>query len=233
MSINFPTSLDSLTNPAPGDVVASALIGKLADAVEALEAKVGVDSSAVTTSLDYKVAHVSTGVDYGSVPASANGFKAWNYDPQFLVSSTNTLTLGTMYVMKLYAGQALTLTKGWVRNASNAVTPTHFYGALYSSAGALLAQSSDSVSQLGSGGPKFFTFSSTAVSAGVFYFGFWLTAAGSMDMAALNDLNGYGNTNLAAGSYRFSTADTGLSTTAPSTIGTMTSAVKPIWCAVS
>lgn len=59
MAINFPTSLDSLTNPASGDSLTSpSHAGQHADAndaIEALQAKVGVNSSSVSTSLDYKV----------------------------------------------------------------------------------------------------------------------------------------------------------------------------------
>lgn len=59
MAINFPTSLDALTNPASGDSLTSpSHAGQHADAndaIEALQAKVGVNSSAVSTSLDYKV----------------------------------------------------------------------------------------------------------------------------------------------------------------------------------
>jgi hypothetical protein len=61
MATNFPASLDSLTNPAAGDSLSSpshsAQHANVNDAVEALQAKVGVDSSAVTGSLDYKVAN--------------------------------------------------------------------------------------------------------------------------------------------------------------------------------
>ena len=61
MATNFPTSLDSLTNPAAGDSLSSpshaAQHSNVNDAVEALQAKVGVDGSAVTGSLDYKVAN--------------------------------------------------------------------------------------------------------------------------------------------------------------------------------
>jgi hypothetical protein len=61
MATNFPTSLDSLTNPAAGDSLSSpshsAQHANVNDAVEALQAKVGVDGSAVTSSLDYKVAN--------------------------------------------------------------------------------------------------------------------------------------------------------------------------------
>jgi len=48
-----PTSSDSLSSPSH-----SAQHANVNDAVEALQAKVGVDSSAVTSSLDYKVAQL-------------------------------------------------------------------------------------------------------------------------------------------------------------------------------
>jgi hypothetical protein len=62
MAINFPTSLDNFTNPSASDTLDSPTAphatqhSDLNDAVEALQAKVGADSSAVTTSHDYKIA---------------------------------------------------------------------------------------------------------------------------------------------------------------------------------
>ena len=56
MATNFPTSLDALTNPTSGNTLASPdHAGQHAnanDAIEALQAKVGVNSSAVATSID-------------------------------------------------------------------------------------------------------------------------------------------------------------------------------------
>jgi len=64
MATNFPTSLDSLTNPSGTDSMSSpSHAGQHAnanDAIEALQAKVGIDSSAVTTSLDYKVGNLES-----------------------------------------------------------------------------------------------------------------------------------------------------------------------------
>ena len=61
MATNFPTSLDSFTNPSSSSTLDSpshaAQHSNVNDAVEALQAKVGVDGSAVTGSLDYKVAN--------------------------------------------------------------------------------------------------------------------------------------------------------------------------------
>ena len=59
MATGFPSSLDALTNPLSTDALTSPSHADqhadVNDAVEALQAKVGVTASAVTTSLDYKV----------------------------------------------------------------------------------------------------------------------------------------------------------------------------------
>ena len=65
MAISFPTSLDSLTNPSALDKENSATVPHASqhsssnDAIEALEAKLGIDSSAVTSSVDYFLKHSS------------------------------------------------------------------------------------------------------------------------------------------------------------------------------
>lgn len=62
--INFPTTLDTLTNPTSGNTLNSpdhaGQHSDVNDIVEALEAKVGVNSSAVTTSHDYKLSAVTS-----------------------------------------------------------------------------------------------------------------------------------------------------------------------------
>jgi hypothetical protein len=69
MATNFPGGLDALTNPTSSDNLDSAAVlhdvqhANANDAIEAIQAKVGIDSSAVTTSLDYKLAHLP--VEFG------------------------------------------------------------------------------------------------------------------------------------------------------------------------
>lgn len=77
MTANFPTSLDVFTTPSGTSTLGGStpnhttLHTNTGDAVEALEAKVGVDGSAVTTSLDYKVANrVQVAGDIGGTAAS-------------------------------------------------------------------------------------------------------------------------------------------------------------------
>ena len=61
MTTSFPTGLDALTNPTGSSSLTSpdhaGQHTDANDAIEALQAKVGVNGSAVTTSLDYKIAN--------------------------------------------------------------------------------------------------------------------------------------------------------------------------------
>jgi hypothetical protein len=62
MATNFPTSIDALVNPIATDSLATVNHAEqhanANDAIEALEAKVGVTNSAVTSSLDYRVRNI-------------------------------------------------------------------------------------------------------------------------------------------------------------------------------
>ena len=64
MSITYPTTKDSLTNPSGTDTLSGVdhadQHSDVNDAIEALETKVGVDSSAVVTSLDYLIKSASS-----------------------------------------------------------------------------------------------------------------------------------------------------------------------------
>lgn len=65
MSTNFPTSLDSYTAKVDGtDYPQAAHINNPQDAIVALETKVGIDSSAVATSLDYLLKNTTGGHDH-------------------------------------------------------------------------------------------------------------------------------------------------------------------------
>ena len=75
MATSFPTGLDALTNPTSADGLNSPdHAGQHADAndaIEALEAKVGVNGSAVVTSLDYKITNINaSNLTSGTVPTA-------------------------------------------------------------------------------------------------------------------------------------------------------------------
>lgn len=79
MTIGFPTTLDNFTNPTPADnlntptVLHSTQHANLNDVVEALEAKVGVNGSLVTASLDYKVTQLEASTHAAVTIGTANG----------------------------------------------------------------------------------------------------------------------------------------------------------------
>jgi len=95
MSISFPTSLDSLPNPIGTDLLENATLAldhdqqhsNANDAIEALEAKVGINSSAVTTSHDYKLSAVTS-----SAKALTSGTSTQSVTGLTLVSPTLSLT---------------------------------------------------------------------------------------------------------------------------------------------
>lgn len=66
MTTLYPTALDNLSNPNPTDITGvfghAALHSNENDAIEAIQAKVGINGSAVTTTHDYKLSEV-TGSD--------------------------------------------------------------------------------------------------------------------------------------------------------------------------
>lgn len=97
MATNFPTSLDSLTNPISTDKLNSpshaSQHANANDAIEALQAKVGVNSSAVTTTLDYKVTQVEGKVlpAGGAKDQVLTKSSATNYDVAWVDSAVDIL----------------------------------------------------------------------------------------------------------------------------------------------
>lgn len=230
MAINFPTSLDTTSQPSAGQVVDSARIAKLIQMVEALEAKVGADSSAVSSSLDYKVAHASSSSEGGTWPASAQGFKCYSFDPAAISTGAQTLVTGTAYVCGLYMPVASNVTNLYCINTNTGAT-TNAFMALYSGAGALLQTSSNQGGAMGAAGLKTFPVSSQAVPVGLFYVILWMSTA--LNIACTAGVDGFMNINLSVANSRYATANTGLTTTAPGTIGTKTAMAKAFWAGVS
>lgn len=95
MAITYPTTLDSLSNPTSTDLLENANAAldhdvqhsNANDAIEALEAKVGANSSAVTTSHDYKLSAVTS-----TAKALTSGTSTQSVTGLTLVSPVLTLT---------------------------------------------------------------------------------------------------------------------------------------------
>lgn len=132
MSITFPTTLDTFTNPAATDTEdASAALyhdvqhSNVNDAVVALQAKVGIDSSAVTSSHDYKLAHLNaTNIDNGTLPIARIGANVVTMaklvratDGQVIVGQTAADS-----IYKTLSGDATLAASGALTVANSAIT---------------------------------------------------------------------------------------------------------------
>ena len=150
MATNFPASLDSLTNPSSSDSLNSpshsAQHANSNDAIEALQAKVGADSSAVTSSLDYKVAQLETlGTATAFTPSwtnltPGNATETWYYTQvndlilvqgQTLFGSTTSITgavqmnhpIGSAIVENMIIGHSYCVGGGDLRIGMSQATP--------------------------------------------------------------------------------------------------------------
>lgn len=94
--VNFPTSLDVLTNPAGGTALAgshAAQHGAANDILEALEAKLGIGASTPTTVGDILTVIASGQTAYRALPVSTNICINGNYDVwQRTVAAAQTCT---------------------------------------------------------------------------------------------------------------------------------------------
>lgn len=119
MPTSFPGSLDALVNPTAADTKDSATVphaGQHAnanDAIEALEAKVGVDGSAVTTSLDYhaKVALPKGVLGYSTATVDQTGIST----ETDLTGLSKAVTVGTgrLVVIEVQVNAARTVADGY------------------------------------------------------------------------------------------------------------------------
>ena len=147
MSTNFPTALDALTNPTPTDYLNSpSHAGQHAnanDSIEALEAKVGIDGSAVTTSHSYKIASLETflsevtGVDKAvgktatqtltnktiDTPIITGGIKGWDE----WIPTSESVSYSAVQTITVSSALAALLQKGAKIKLTNNSTVKYFY----------------------------------------------------------------------------------------------------------
>lgn len=106
MAVNYPTSLDTFTNPTAGDYLDSPAVlhtaqhGNLNDAVEELEKKVGITNSADTTSHEYKINKFSGGeANYVPKKNTATAYDVtWKFESEYSLDDTIAPVGGTLTI---------------------------------------------------------------------------------------------------------------------------------------
>lgn len=138
MATVFPANLDNFTNPAPTDTLGTAVGGRthsqqhddLNDAVEALEARVGVTGSVVGTSLTNRIAVLEAAGSAGpktllipnAAQAMSNPAVAYAgrlFTPSANMSLTKLITFANLSQLANYGAAVITISGGNVATISN------------------------------------------------------------------------------------------------------------------
>jgi hypothetical protein len=103
MPTTYPTTLDVFTNPSTTDPLTSpphaSQHANANDAIHALEVKVGVNGSAVTTSLDYLFSHLAVGQVSGAAPLASPALTGTPTAPTASVGTNTTQLATTAFVL--------------------------------------------------------------------------------------------------------------------------------------
>lgn len=162
-----------------------------------------------------------------------NGFTSWNYDPIAWQGSGSPVS-GAMNVIKL-ALPAGTVTNLHLLDGGGAGAGiTNAHCALYNSAGALLSDSANLTAGWNASNVRTFVLvTPQVVTAGVYYAGFWISAATTPSL--IRSTTGTPvNVNTSGATLRAATTtDVGLTTTAPATLGGKTASNFTYWVGAS
>lgn len=193
----------------------------------------------------------SSGVEYKTsatdptnetTPAN-HGFKAWSMDPAYVVNNQIVPASGTLQVVRLYnqSTSAISLSATYVFMVTVGATLTNVGFGIWDSTGFQL-QSQNNVNGATTAaftatpGIKVMTYggtSPTIQAKSSFYVGFYFQGTTMPTLARAGGTAGVNNANLTTANSRFATANTGLTTTPPTNLGTFTAGANAWWVAVS
>lgn len=246
MTTSYPTALDTLANPSATTLEDASGYehdvqhATANDAIEALEAKVGITGSAVTSSLDYRVVDLEA-----SVTTLENAVTGWGPEtaptysniPYWAVGANVAGLLTQRMTLTAIHLPPMTVTSiSFMSGSTAANTPTNWWFALYDSSRNLLRQTADQTTTAwASQTMKTVALSSTyAIStAGWYYLGIMMKATTVVNLKGANT----GDTDFLGALSPIPVgraADTGLTTTAPNPAGALSASIAVIpWCGVA
>lgn len=144
---------------------------------------------------------------------------------------------GTLRLTRIRRLPATSITNLHIFITVAGATLSNCYAGLYTAAGTLVAQTADQSTAWQSVGAKTMALTGGpySLAAGDYYVGFWYngTTAPTVQRSGIGTLNTQINLGQSSGNFNASDANTGLTTTAPGTIGTQTASVLHWWVAVS
>jgi hypothetical protein len=172
----------------------------------------------------------------GTSPADS-GYLAWNFDPNGApgTGSSPMTTAGQINVQRLYVDRPITATNIYVhvQTAGATLTANSCKAALYNAAGTLLSTTADWATGWASTGTKAMALGAAqALTVGYYDVALWYN--GTTGPAFVRGSSyGYITTPQSGAAIRSATANTGITTTAPATMGTKTSTIQNFWVALA
>jgi len=174
--------------------------------------------------------------DAGWTPWDNASLLTWSYDPVGMVNNYNP-TAKLVFGSTLILPVTCSVTNVIVNITSAGANLQNCFVALYDSSKNLIAKSADQSTPFQTTGVKTIALASGpyTVTAGKIYAVAWedVSTGSTFGQFGRGAGNNGPNANLASSASRFFTADTGIGTTAPSSLGTFTSLASSPWFALS
>lgn len=172
------------------------------------------------------------------VPAD-HGYLAWSYDPSVIVSSTAPGTAGRLEFARVKLPSTASVTNVVMENntAGSTLTTGQCFAALYDPSRALIAQTADmKATWEGATGIKAMALAGGpfTLPPGYYLVAFWHNGTTAPTWVRTTNFSSVtSNMGLSSPNLRYGSADTGLTTTAPSTMGAQTAQNTCWWVALS
>ena len=174
----------------------------------------------------------------GQLGPADHGLIAWNFTPYNIRATDKTaMTTATLYVAKIPVPRAAVISKigYYVAQASAVPTAGQCFAGLFGPTGTLLGATADQSANFGTLGSYLPSLiSPRPVSAGYVYAGFFYNGTGTALALGVGDATSpvlnFGLTNATS---LWATANTGLTTAMPASLGTLTSVSDGIWACVA
>lgn len=164
------------------------------------------------------------------------GMKAWTFDPAN-VSGQSPVTAGALNLSMVYLPDPALITNVVliVGSAGVTLTASQCFAALYSGAGNLVDVTADQSTAWASTGVKAMALAAGPVSlaAGYYYVGLFSNGSTQPSFSRVLTAAFVANAGTAAPNLRFATANTGLTTAMPATLGAQTASGTAYWAALS
>jgi len=230
------------TAEAGGNAGSNLRIVRYSDAGEALDAPLGIERATGAVSLETSLS--VAGVDFRQATAHPrpvdHGLTGWTFDPAQIQAGTVQPTAGLAQVARIRVLSSvvsnihLYLTAG----GSN-LTAGQCFAALYNDAGALLGAGAVTADQSTNWATSGYKTCALSVAQGVTPYTWyrvlwWFRGTTGPTLARAADISAAVlNAGMSAPTLRYSTADAGLTTAAPSNIGTQTGNPTAWWVGIS